>query len=222
MLGLTDKEISHHPDYIPGIPSSWKERKYNAAYVLSQDPDFIIFSTGYKPSAPAERALFLYSEFRQNYYSFHFRRGNQFLSVFRTKGPYEKENQIFHDTRFVNLYNEVLSLFGEKQWAMMREKLNEVLEVCPEDFAWAYQEMGRACFLLGNYPEGKKYLSLAIEMDPYCVSARGLLGSTYAQEGRYEKALEEYEVINLYNPGLVEAQISNLRVLINKEGGKLE
>ncbi|MGB2698578.1 MAG: tetratricopeptide repeat protein, partial [Candidatus Zixiibacteriota bacterium] len=167
MLGLTDKEISHNPDYIPGIPSSWKEKKYNAAYILSQDPDYIIFSTGYKPSAPAERALLLYSKFRQNYYVFYTRRETAHYAAFKKKGTYRDENQIFPDTRFVDLYNEALNLFVEKKWLMSVRKLKEVLETCPQDFVWVYEEMGKACYLSGNYPEAKKYLHRAIEMDPY-------------------------------------------------------
>jgi hypothetical protein len=221
MLGLTDREISHNPDYIPGIPLSWKERKYNAAYVLSQDPDFIIFSTQHKPSAPAERALFLYSQFRQNYYSLIMRLGNKNLSIFRRKGPYQKENEIFSDTRFVGLYHEALNLFVEKQWDRMVERLAQVLEVCPDDFPWVYEEMGKGNCLLGNHSKGKEYLIRAIEMDPYCISAHGLLAGIYIQEGKHEEALEEYQIVSLYDPGLVEKRISDLKTLIGEKKGNL-
>ena len=222
MLGLTDKEISHHPDYIPGIPSSWKEKKYNAAYVLSQDPDCIIFSTDYKPSAPAERALFLYSKFRQNYYSFLLPTGGNSISIFRRKGFYKKENRIFPDTRFVNLFNEAMNLENKRDYIAAIDILKEVLEICPDDFAWGYQEMGIAHRRLENYSEAKKHLMRGIEMDPYCISARGILADIYTQEGRYEKALEEYEVINLYNPGLAEKRISHLKMLTNEKQEKVK
>uniref|UniRef100_UPI0025A10AE6 hypothetical protein n=1 Tax=Klebsiella pneumoniae TaxID=573 RepID=UPI0025A10AE6 len=42
LLGLTDKEIAHNPKLIPEISAGnygWKERNYNADYVLSRDPD---------------------------------------------------------------------------------------------------------------------------------------------------------------------------------------
>ena len=217
MLGLTDKEISHHPDYIPGIPSSWKEKKYNAAYILSQDPDFIIFSTGYKPSAPAERVLLLYSKFRQNYYTLFWRKGSTSYAVFRKKSTYTGENQIFPETGFVDKYNEALNLFSEKQWLMSVRKLKEVLEICPQDFVWVYEEMGKAYYLSGNYSEAKKYLNQAIDKDPYCVSAHHLLAVMYAQEGRYHKALEEYQAVELINPGLAEKQISSLKQMLTKE-----
>ena len=217
MLGLTDKEISHHPAYIPGIPSSWKEKKYNAAYILSQDPDCIIFSTGYKPSAPAERALLLYSKFRQNYYVFYSRRKTAHYATFRKKGVYRDENRIFPDTRFIDLYNEGLNLLAEKKWLMSVRKLKQVLEICPEDFVWAYEELGKVCYLAGNYPEARKYLHRAIEMDPCCVGAHNLLADLYQKEGRYDKALEEYEAVNLYNPGLAEKQISSLKKMLTEK-----
>ncbi len=220
MLGLTDKEISHNPAYIPGIPPSWKERKYNAPYVLSRDPDFIIFSTGYKPSAPAERALLLYSKFRQNYYTFFWRKGGTSYALFRKKSTYTGENQIFPETEFVDKYNEALNLFSEKQWLMSVRKLKEVLEICPQDFVWVYEEMGKAYYLSGNYSEAKKYLNQAIEKDPYCVSAHHLLAAMYAQEGRYHKALEEYQAVELINPGLAEGQISSLKKMLTEESTK--
>ena len=67
MLGLTDSTIAHHPEYLQGIQSGWKERKYNTSYVLSRKPEWIFFSTGVKPSAFAERALFTRSGFRRHY-----------------------------------------------------------------------------------------------------------------------------------------------------------
>ena len=68
MVGLTDSVIAKHPqEPFEGLETTWKERKYNAEYVLRQRPDYIVFSTGTKPSAPAERALFFYRPFIDTY-----------------------------------------------------------------------------------------------------------------------------------------------------------
>ncbi len=68
MLGLTDSTIARHPqEPIPGLSSTWRERNLNTPYLLSRAPDYIVFSTGNKPSAPAERALFLYPDFLDRY-----------------------------------------------------------------------------------------------------------------------------------------------------------
>lgn len=68
MLGLTDTTVARHPEHLPiGTGSTWKERKFNAAYILNRAPDYIVFSTGIKPSAPAERALLRYPQFLESY-----------------------------------------------------------------------------------------------------------------------------------------------------------
>lgn len=76
MLGLTDTHIAHQPESISALGNvsgiaGWKERKYNAEYVLNREPDVIIFSTGLKPSAWAERALFA-REVWVDYYHYYF------------------------------------------------------------------------------------------------------------------------------------------------------
>lgn len=68
MLGLCDSTIARHPEPpIPGMSTTWKESNYNAAYVLGRKPDYVLFSTDIKPSAPAEKALMLYEEFISSY-----------------------------------------------------------------------------------------------------------------------------------------------------------
>lgn len=68
MVGLTDSTVARHPEKpIVGMETTWKERNYNSAYILKRAPDYILFSTGIKPSAPAEKALLLYPQFQQAY-----------------------------------------------------------------------------------------------------------------------------------------------------------
>jgi tetratricopeptide (TPR) repeat protein len=73
MLGLADTEIARHPEYVPGLADTWKEKKYNAASVLRRRPEVILFSTGIRPSSNAEKALFLYDDFHESYYAAGFR-----------------------------------------------------------------------------------------------------------------------------------------------------
>lgn len=68
LLGLTDSTIARHPEEFPeSVAGSWRERKHNSSYVLSQAPDYILFSTGLKPSAPAEISLIRQPEFQRCY-----------------------------------------------------------------------------------------------------------------------------------------------------------
>jgi len=68
LVGLTDSTIARYSeDPIPGMETTWKEQKHNSRYLLERGPDYIMFSTGIKPSAPAERALLLYRQFVDSY-----------------------------------------------------------------------------------------------------------------------------------------------------------
>jgi len=68
LLGLTDSTIARYSEEpIPGMETTWKEQKHNTKYLLTRAPDYIMFSTGIKPSAPAERALLLYRQFMDSY-----------------------------------------------------------------------------------------------------------------------------------------------------------
>lgn len=70
MVGLTDSTIARYSDEpVPGMATTWKERKHNSVYLLKRAPDYIAFSTGVKPSAPAEKALMMYSSFQNAYRS---------------------------------------------------------------------------------------------------------------------------------------------------------
>lgn len=203
MLGLTDPYIAKHPEEIPGIFSTWKEKKFNTQYLLSLDPDVIMFSTGIKPSAPAERALFLSSKFRENYYPYYFPE-RILLVVYLRKGEYLKENEVFPDARFVNLYNEVINLQGKRDLQACLDRLEEILEVGPKDFAWAYEQLGKCYFLLGNTEAGKKYAQKAIEIDDYCTTAHMLLHEIYLIEGDTTAAIQEKDKILLHNPEMLE------------------
>jgi arabinofuranosyltransferase len=200
MLGLTDKYISRHPETIPGMISSWKERKFNTGYLLSLDPDFILFSTERKPSAPAERALFLNSKFRENYYPIFFPKGGIGCAIFKRRGAYLKKNQILKDMEFVHLYNDAfnLQLVGNYRGAI--GKLEKVVQVGPKDFVWAYELMGEQYYFLNDYSQSEKYLKKAIQMDDRCVAAHFRLFEIYQKKNMDLEAQQEKEKILKYNP----------------------
>ena len=68
MVGLTDSTIARNSEEpIKGMQTTWKEQKHNTRSLLTRSPDYIMFSTGIKPSAPAERALLLFKQFQDAY-----------------------------------------------------------------------------------------------------------------------------------------------------------
>jgi len=199
MLGLTDPYIAKHPEKIPGISSTWKEKKFNTRYLLSQDPDVIMFSTGLKPSAPAERALFLSSKFRENYYPYYFPEGIA-LAVYRSKGDYLKKNEVFPDARFINLYNEALNFENRVNFQAALNKFMETLEAGPKDFAWVYEAVSRCHYLLGHMKEAKEFAIKAVELDDHCMLAHLALHYIYLKEENTTAALHEKNKILLHNP----------------------
>jgi tetratricopeptide (TPR) repeat protein len=202
MLGLTDKYISRHPEKFEGIAATWKERRYNTRYLLSLDPDFILFSTGLRPSAPAERALFLNSEFRQNYYVIPiFLKKTKFLYIFRRKGSYSKKNEVFEDARFVDLFCDGALLHIKwKRYKEAIEKFEKAALVCPQDFALAYELMGICYFKLGNHTMAEECLKRAIRIEDWSVMAHWYLALIYQYAGQSEKAEEEKNKVYLYDP----------------------
>ncbi|MCK4403832.1 MAG: tetratricopeptide repeat protein [candidate division Zixibacteria bacterium] len=201
MLGLTDKYISCHPEKIEGITVTWKERNYNTRYLLSLDPDFILFSTAYKPSAPAERALLLNSKFRQNYYVIPVLFGKgEFVPIFKRKGSYSKENELFGDTRFIDLFCEGVYLRMRGRVKEAIQKLKQVTLVGPQDFALVYELLGQYYFKLKDYDSAETYLKRAIQIDDRTVLAHAYLAATYRNTGRLEEAEEEEKKVYLYDP----------------------
>lgn len=201
MLGLTNRYISRHPENLKGITATWKERKYNTKYVLSLDPDFILFSTGFKPSAPAERALFLNSKFRQNYYILTILFGKtKFGRVFKKKGKYLKENEVFQDARFIDMFCEGVQLSMGERYHEAIMKMKEVVLVGPDDFALPYELMGYYSVLSGEYATAETYLKKAIQIDDWSISSHLFLMYIYRQDGRNEEAEAERRKVLLYDP----------------------
>lgn len=201
MLGLTDKYVSQHPEQITGIIVTWKERKYNSQYVLSQEPDFILFSTNYKPSAPAERALLLNSEFRQNYCVVPMvKEGTIFYPIFKRKGEYAKENQVFGDAQFVNLFYDAAHLHREGKYRAAIPQLKKVAELAPPDFAVVYELLGQCYFNLGDLAAAEEHLKKAIEISDCSVIARLYLVAVYQNTGRPVEAEAERKKALQYDP----------------------
>jgi tetratricopeptide (TPR) repeat protein len=200
MLGLTDSYIANNPEDIPGISSIWREKKFNAEYVLSRDPDFIMFSTGFKPSAPAEKVLFLYSEFRQNYFLYYLPHGNSFMLVYKRKGPYDKPNRLFNNPEFINQYAESIPLIKKKEYDKLIKILPQVIEMGPGDFGAPIELLVECLFEKGNYDEALKWALKAVEIDDYCTRAHYFLYNIYSMKGNKTAAQEEKRKILSINP----------------------
>ena len=199
MLGLTDRHIAKHPEVVPGLASTWRERSFNTTYLLSREPDVILFSTGMRPSAPAEKALFLASKFRQNYYPYYF--AEMSGVVFKRKGPYSGENVIFPNPEFVTLYAEAVRWGSTKRdYRTCIDKMEEAIRVGPPDFARAVEYMGTCYLLLGDHATAEKLAGEAVRIDDYSIEAHAVLQRIYSARGDTARARQEAEKVRRYNP----------------------
>ena len=135
LLGLTDSYIARNPEKIEGITSTWKERRFNNSYLLSQKPDFILFSTGYKPSAPAERALMLHSEFRHNYTPTGFLRDRQYKVIWRRTGDIDMtKDVVLPDVNFVQKLSDAFYHTNHSAPDVALQSLREAWALLGEDY----------------------------------------------------------------------------------------
>jgi len=146
LLGLTDSTIARHPEAnIDGITSTWRESNYNSPYVLYRQPDYILFSTGMKPSAPAERALYLYSAFLTSYRTVGFYFSGNVHPIYKRVVPIRGDVRRDVPVQFVEAFNKGINrLWSAKDYPGALKSLDQAIELCPvKDFAypWYYKHI---------------------------------------------------------------------------------
>ncbi|MFH1893711.1 MAG: hypothetical protein ABIK83_13640 [Candidatus Zixiibacteriota bacterium] len=187
MLGLTDRHIAKNPEKIEGMQTTWKERNFNTAYLLEQKPDYILFSTGHKASAPAERALILNSQFRENYSTIGFLSGNRLKVIWKKRGNFSSPNRQLPTTEFADLMYDGLNLMNDKKHTEAVEAFEKAAELCNHDFALAEFFIGQCSGELGQTEKMVKHCRKAIELDSYNLEARMDLSTYYSSIGNVEE-----------------------------------
>ncbi|HWO56074.1 MAG TPA: hypothetical protein VNN55_00755 [bacterium] len=176
MLGLTDSTVARHPETIPGNETTWRERNFNATYVLSQDPDWILFSTGHKPSAPAERALILHSEFRNNYYTVLFPGTTRMLAIHKRKGPYNKPDEVWPDIELAHKLNAAYNELVADNLPGAVQRMHELKAIGPSDWAAADAFLATAFMQMRQDDSALAYAHRALAIDSFMVSAWQTIG----------------------------------------------
>ncbi|MCK4353506.1 tetratricopeptide repeat protein [candidate division WOR-3 bacterium] len=210
MLGLTDAYIPRHSEHLEGIRATWRERLYNTRYVLERSPLFIYFSTGIKPSAPAERALFLRERFRTGYYPyyFHLNKNPRGLETIYKRKPLAESIPLTigksMDPNFVNLYNEAINtLKRDKNKAI--SKFKETIEAGPKDFALPYEWIGRIYEMSQMLDSACYYYEEAVKIDDYCVVAHLNLGRLLINRDELKEAEMHFAKALKYDPDQFES-----------------
>ncbi|MBS1492297.1 MAG: hypothetical protein JST55_02230 [Bacteroidetes bacterium] len=210
MLGLTDETIAHKPLQIPevsALPLNWKERKYNAEYVLSRKPDYIYFSTGIKPSAFAEIALLTYDGFLNNYYAYPFSVKESGYSdvVYKRKSDNDIANvKTFaanpkYDKKFVGDFVYGMNILRSKKQDAI-DAFKRAIDKAPLNFGAAYQNLGDIYLQNGNKDEAFNNYLKAIEADSFNVNALTSLYSLYMQKNDAENANKMLEKLSIIAP----------------------
>jgi len=192
LLGLADTTIARHPEDISGLAPSWRERNYNSAYVLSKLPEYIYFSTGIKPSAAAERALFLRKRFRVGYYPYFFTvpDGRFTETIYKRKQnaysiPIIEEDV---DPSFPTRYRDAIGTRRNQELALKR--FLEVIEIAPEDFGYAHAWVGRIYEQQGELKRAEQYYHIALERDSACIYAWEGLSRIYLERQGTQMAMD--------------------------------
>ncbi len=206
MLGLTDSAVARHPEDLLGGKVYWKERNYNTAHVLGRNPRFVYFSTGAKPSAAAERALFLRPRFRRGYYACPISLPDKDDKIgaeviYRQKPgadtiPLEPVEQ---SADFIDRFVAGLNLIRRGPDSAIAG-LRKAAALAPADFGLAHEWLA-SMFTSAKKPDSAfYYYAEAIRRDDYCVSSHASLANAYYQRQDYPSALAHLAKVAAYAP----------------------
>jgi tetratricopeptide (TPR) repeat protein len=206
MLGLTDREIARTPELIDGLYDTWREIKYNAASVLRRRPDMILFSTGVRPSAAAEKALYLYKTFCESYGNYFFRSApnrthTQVAFRLRPDPPPFRDTRLdVDDFEFVEAYMEGHIVQSRNQDFLQAAKdFRRSWELSDREFPWAKEWLGVALYDAGD-PEGLDILREVVREDSLSLVALTRIADHALQVGRFERAAELFDRIIAIDP----------------------
>lgn len=205
MLGLTDPEIAKNPEKIEGMETTWKERNFNTKYLLEQRPDYILFSTGQKPSAPAERALVLNSQFRRNYSTLGFLMGGTEMKlVWKKTGDFEDSNEVLPDLDFANYMHDALSHYSAGESDTALHYFQAASEMCGHDFPILEFFTGLTFLQMNQADSAIYYFRRALDINPLQVETRYTLYKSLKDYGDLEGAEEHAEALRKVAPWLVD------------------
>jgi len=201
MLGLTDPYIARNPERIEGMETTWKERNFNTTYLLEEiRPDYILFSTSYKPSAPAERALILNSHFRKNYITLVFPRGAMFDPIWKKIGDFSEPNRKMESPEYAMLIYDSYNFYLRQEYQSAIESLLKAVEIGENDFALPEHFLGTLYMKQGDYQKMATHFANALRIEPNCLESRLILYFYYKEAKDYNTMNIVYDEIKQVAP----------------------
>jgi len=173
MVGLTDSTIARYSeDPIPGMETTWKEQKHNTAYLLRRAPDYILFSTGIKPSAPAERALLLYRQFMDSYrtvgwfYRHPMSTSGVISSAFKRIRPIEGDLVPVYPVEYVQQYKTALDYHTRGDHANAVKYYDLAMKASPQPyFVYLIYQKCYSLSKLGYFEQAMSMLNALVARD---------------------------------------------------------
>lgn len=211
MVGLTDSTIARHSEApIEGMETTWKEAKHNSGYILNFAPDYIMFSTDVKPSAPAEKALMLYSRFLFSYnpIGWYNRTSKGVQSsvkvIFKRKDKLEGKVEPDYPLEFVDYYKLGLEEYSKNNYQKAIEYYDKALVVSPRPvYNVLLYEKGVSHLLLREFERAVKVFNLCIAQDStFFMPQREMYINELVMENR-EKAMIHREYMKKAVPWLM-------------------
>jgi len=221
LLGLTDSVIGRHPEHIEGLKHSWRERNYNSKYVLSMLPSYIVFSTGIKPSAAAERALFLWKRFRSGYYPYYISSDDgKIVELIYKRKDNAKDitlDKIDISADFPTLYRDAINSLRKGANESLKNFF-ELLKITPEDFGYTHYWIGSIYESAGDFKNAEIYYLEALKRDDYCVLAIDGMIRIYFKKKEKEKCYDYIKKLIKIDPDYLYAYYYLIKFLgDNKE-----
>jgi len=230
MLGLTDSTVARHPQPpVAGVSSTWRESKYNAPYVLGRQPDYIVFSTGMKPSAPAEKVLLLCPEFLRAYRAVTFPQprdpasGNVMLDIaYRRVRPIPAVGGKLLPAEFVESFTRGQRFYSVGSYDSARYWLERAQSF--GDSARPYPELTyliAGCKVaMGDAETGYDMLNRIVADDSLMYNAHLALYMTEIVRGNKDKAAVHRRFVAEFSPGQVPILDSSVAVYLSASGRK--
>ncbi len=181
VVGLTDTVISRHPqDPIPGMTTGWREPNYNAEYVLKRAPNYILFSTGAKPTAPGEKALMLYGQFVNAYriVTWEYRGDGNSNSVmtgaFKRLRPVKGPFQPTYPLEYVDDYVQGINYMLANQLDRAIHSFEASLKASPRPyFPYVIHRCALAYGMKHDYAKAQRLLHALLVQDSFVLEAHG-------------------------------------------------
>lgn len=216
LVGLTDEYIAHNPKEVPGIdeelPVLWKERRYNAEYVLKQKPDYIIFPAGAKPTAFAECAIYVHPAFYSNYYCqlIYSEELKQFLPIFTKREEALHIDSVDCKVKFVKPFIEANNLFIEMNSKKKYDLLTKILDKCDEAEQLCQIRKsdvdvvrGYSFYHYGDRENAKLFFESSLAADSLNMISRLYLMKIFNEEGDQNNMLHQFKKLKKYSPGAI-------------------